>query len=200
MTVRTGSKGMPRGEREAQILNAAAIEFGTRGYASVLVADVAVRAGVSKPLIYLYFSSKDGLGAACAERAGSALAAKIAEAMGAPAPTFLAAAAVLDAIFTALEPRPHDWNVLYDHGAPPDTETATVARRYRRIIAEQAATGVWSALAAAGLSDGRDLSLLTHIWMNSVTAVVSWWLDNPDQTADDMSARAHRILTALTTA
>lgn len=36
--------------------------------------------------------------------------------------------------------------------------------------------------------------------MNSVTAIVSWWLDNPDQTAAEMSARAHRVLSTLTPA
>lgn len=199
MEHKSGSKGMPRGEREAQILDAAAVEFGTNGYASVLVADVATRAGVSKPLIYQYFSSKDGLCAACAERAGTALSTGIAEAMSSPGPSFLTAAtAVLDAVFIALEPRPHDWNVLYDRSAPTGTEAAAVARRYRGIIAEQAAVGVWSAFEASDLTDARDLAVMTRVWMNSVTAVVSWWLDNPDQTAEQMSARARRVLATLT--
>ncbi|WP_067693109.1 TetR/AcrR family transcriptional regulator [Nocardia jejuensis] len=201
MASRSGSKGMPRDEREAQILDAAAVEFGTRGYAAVLVADVAARAGVSKPLVYQYFSSKDGLFAACAERAGSALSAGIADAMATSDPSFRSAAtAVLDAIFTALEPRPHDWNVLYDRSVPRDSDAAVTARRHRATIAEQAATGVGSAFATAELTDPRDLAVLTRVWMNSVSAVVSWWLDNPDQTAAQMSARAHRVLLALTAA
>ncbi|WP_405485712.1 TetR/AcrR family transcriptional regulator [Nocardia sp. NBC_00511] len=201
MARRSGSKGMPREERETQILDAAAIEFGTRGYASVLVTEVATRAGVSKPLVYQYFSSKDGLCAACVERAGTTLSTGIAEAMRSPGPTFVTAAtAVLDAIFTALEPRPHDWAVLYDRSAPPGTDTAAVARRFRALIAEQAAAGVGSAFTTAALSDPHDLAVLTRVWMNSVTAIVSWWLDNPDQTAAEMSARAHRVLSTLTPA
>ncbi|MFF2554532.1 TetR/AcrR family transcriptional regulator [Nocardia sp. NPDC058058] len=199
MKQRSGSRGMPRGEREAQILDAAAIEFGTHGYAALLVADVATRAGVSKPLIYQYFSSKDGLCAACVERAGTTLSTGIAEAMKSPGPTFVTAAtAVLDAIFTALEPRPHDWHVLYDRTAPPDTETATTARRFRAIIAAQAASGVGAAFSATPPSDPGDLAILTRVWMNSVTAIVSWWLDNPDQTAAQMTTRAHRVLSTLT--
>ncbi|WP_338079710.1 TetR/AcrR family transcriptional regulator [Antrihabitans stalactiti] len=199
MARRSGSRGMPRSEREAQILDAAAVEFGTLGYAAVLVADVAARAGVSKPLVYQYFSSKEGLYGACVERAGAALSAGIREAMRSAGPDFrTAAAAVLDAIFVALESRPHDWNVLYDRSAPPDTEAARIARRYRSFVAEQAAAGVGSAFAGGDLSDPRDLSVLTRVWMNSVSAIVSWWLDNPDQTAADMSTRAQRILGVLT--
>lgn len=198
MVQRSGSKGVPRGDREAQILDAATVEFGTRGYAAVLVADVAARAQVSTALVYRYFSSKDHLCAVCTERAGTTLSAGIAEAMAAPTPDFTAAAvAVLDAIFTALEPRPHDWNVLYDRSAPPESETAAVARRVRARIAEQAAAGVGSAFATTHLSDAGDLAVLTSVWMNSVTAVVSWWLDNPDQTAEQMSARARRVLAAV---
>ncbi|MQY20937.1 hypothetical protein NRB20_40460 [Nocardia sp. RB20] len=195
---RSGSRGVPRGERETQILDAAAIEFGTRGYAAVFVADVAARAGISKPLIYQYFSSKDGLYSACVERAGAALTAGIGEAMRLSNPGFVtAAAAVLDAIFTALEPRPHDWNVLYDRSVPPDTPAAVAAGRYRRNIADQAAAGVGSAFPAEELSDPGDLSRLIRIWMSSVSAIVSWWLDHPDQTAAEMSARTQRVLSAL---
>lgn len=198
MAGRSGSKGMPRGEREAQILDAAAVEFGTRGYASVLVVDVARRAGVSKPLVHQYFATKDGLCAACVERAGAALTSEIAAAMTTPGPSVrTAAGAVLDAVFTALEPRPHDWNVLYDRSVPAGTAAATVARRYRRLIAEQAAAGVSSAFAGGSPTDPRDLEVLTRVWMNSVSAVVSWWLDNPDQTAEQMRERAHRVLAHL---
>jgi hypothetical protein len=40
--------------------------------------------------------------------------------------------------------------------------------------------------------------MLTDIWMNTVTAVVNWWLRHPDQSADEMTRRTQRILTAIT--
>src|SRR4051794_26466639 len=55
-----GTKGVPRAEREAQIVTAATEVFGAQGFAATSVADVAARAGISKPLIYQYFGSKEG--------------------------------------------------------------------------------------------------------------------------------------------
>ncbi len=59
---------MPRAQREEQILAVAEEVFSTRGYQSATMEDVADRVGVTKPLIYEYFGSKEGLLGACVER------------------------------------------------------------------------------------------------------------------------------------
>src|SRR5262245_9101334 len=65
-----GTKGVPRADREQQILDAAVAGFGERGYAHASMAAIARRAGISKPLVYEYFGSKEGLYLACLRRAG----------------------------------------------------------------------------------------------------------------------------------
>ena len=69
-----GTKGVPRVDRETQILQIASEHFGTAGFAATSVATVAERAGISKPLIYSYFGSKEGLYEACLDRGGALLA------------------------------------------------------------------------------------------------------------------------------
>lgn len=64
---------MPRAEREAQILVVAEQVFAERGYQATTMEEVADRVGVTKPLIYEYFGSKEGLLAACIVRARSQL-------------------------------------------------------------------------------------------------------------------------------
>ena len=64
---------MPRAEREAQILVVAEQVFAERGYQATTMEEVAARVGVTKPLIYEYFGSKEGLLAACIVRARSQL-------------------------------------------------------------------------------------------------------------------------------
>jgi AcrR family transcriptional regulator len=64
---------MPRAEREVQILVVAEQVFAERGYQATTMEDVADRVGVTKPLIYEYFGSKEGLLAACIVRARSQL-------------------------------------------------------------------------------------------------------------------------------
>ncbi|RCW45290.1 TetR family transcriptional regulator [Halopolyspora algeriensis] len=62
-------KRLPRAERERQILEVAEEVFATRGYQTTSMDDIAQRVGLSKPMLYEYFGSKDGLLLACLERA-----------------------------------------------------------------------------------------------------------------------------------
>ncbi|MER6798249.1 helix-turn-helix domain-containing protein, partial [Amycolatopsis mediterranei] len=64
---------MPREEREAQLVVAGTEEFGRAGYAGASMVEIARRVGVTKPLLYQYFGSKDGLYLACLHRAGGRL-------------------------------------------------------------------------------------------------------------------------------
>ncbi|MFE3545328.1 TetR/AcrR family transcriptional regulator [Nocardia sp. NPDC059177] len=191
-----GTKGVPRPEREQQILDAAVAEIGRVGYAGLSLADVAQRAGVSKPLVYTYFQSKDGLYNGCVDRAATilydAIELAITEAGG-----LSKAERTLDAIFAALEPRPHDWTVVFDRSHPDEGPVAEASRAARRRIAAQAARGVADAIGVVELTDPLDLSALTDVWMGAVTSLVLWWLRHPDQTAAQMTARSHRLITAL---
>jgi AcrR family transcriptional regulator len=52
---------MPRAERERQTLDVAEEVFAEQGYAAVSMEEIAARVGVSKPMLYDYFGSKEGL-------------------------------------------------------------------------------------------------------------------------------------------
>ncbi|MFD4430030.1 TetR/AcrR family transcriptional regulator [Nocardia sp. NPDC058497] len=190
-----GTKGVPRPEREQQILDAAVAEIGRVGYAGLSPADVARRAGVSKPLVYTYFQSKDGLYIACVERAATVIYDAF-ETAGAGASGLGGVERTFDALFVALAPRPHDWTVVFDRSHPDEGLAADAVRAARRRIAAQAARGVADALGAL-LTDPDDLSALTDAWMGSVTSLVLWWLRHPEQTAGEMTARSHRLIGAL---
>lgn len=64
---------MPRAQREEQILTIAEAVFAERGYQATTMEEVAERVGVTKPLIYGYFGSKEGLLSACIDRARTQL-------------------------------------------------------------------------------------------------------------------------------
>ena len=64
---------MPRAQREEQILTIAEAVFAERGYQATTMEEVAERVGVTKPLIYGYFGSKEGLLSACIDRARAQL-------------------------------------------------------------------------------------------------------------------------------
>jgi AcrR family transcriptional regulator len=64
---------MGRAEREQQILDAAIAVFGERGYQVASMDQVAERVGVTKPVLYTHFGSKEGLLLACIGRARAEL-------------------------------------------------------------------------------------------------------------------------------
>jgi AcrR family transcriptional regulator len=64
---------MPRAQREEQILTVAEHVFAERGYSATTMEDIAERVGITKPLIYGYFGSKEGLLSAAVLRARTQL-------------------------------------------------------------------------------------------------------------------------------
>jgi AcrR family transcriptional regulator len=63
----------PRAEREEQMIVAASRLFAERGFGGCSMDDIAEASGITKPMLYAYFDSKEGLFAACAQRAGEDL-------------------------------------------------------------------------------------------------------------------------------
>ncbi|WEO99745.1 TetR/AcrR family transcriptional regulator [Streptomyces sp. FXJ1.172] len=195
---KAGTKGVSRADREEQIVDVAVEEFGAHGYAGVSVTAVARRAGISKPLIYSYFGSKDGLHLACVHRVGGLLVDAVAGA-GSRSGTAGHALDTLSAIFTAVEGCRHAWSVLYDPALPPAGELRDAVNRYRGRLAAMGAAGATGLLTRAGHDDPLDHQLLNHVWQYAVTAVMRWWSDHPEQSAAEMTERCTRLLTALGT-
>lgn len=193
---KAGTKGVSRAEREEQILAAAIEEFGLRGYAHVSVADVARRVDISKPLIYSYFGSREGLAAACVRRAGDLLVQGVATAP-AEADAGRRALDTLVAVFAVLDRCRHAWAVLYDPTIPRGSEVHALARGYRAELAAMGAAGTADVLRRTGNTDPLDHELLSRIWQQAVSAVVSWWLEHPELDADAMVARCARVLVVM---
>ncbi|MEV6840213.1 TetR/AcrR family transcriptional regulator [Streptomyces sp. NPDC051133] len=194
-----GTKGVPRARREQQIIAAAMEEFGRRGHAAASMADIARHVGVTKPMLYTYFGSKDGLYAACVDRVGPRLLAAVEQAMAARPPKDELAHTVLAALFRALEDQRHAWFVLYDRTLQADSEPWHAARRHREAIDELAASGTAALLGDQGNHDPLDADALKHVWTGTVSALIGWWISHPQLGAQDMTARCARLLSAIGT-
>ncbi|MFI0965964.1 TetR/AcrR family transcriptional regulator [Streptomyces sp. NPDC021080] len=191
-----GTKGMPRKDRERLILAAAAEEFGEKGYARGSTAHVAARAGITKPMIYEYFGSKDSLYLTCLDRAGSRLVEAVASAQQGPS-DLSRAVRTLEAVFRALESRLHDWELVYDGTLPAEGPLHDAAAVYRRALNRMGAEGVSEFLHTSPAVQPLDADLVTHLWYGTVSAAVAWWRHHPEQTADEMAARFERIVAVL---
>jgi AcrR family transcriptional regulator len=63
-----GTKRLPRAVREQQMLDAAVQMFSANGYHDTSMDSIAAEARISKPMLYLYYGSKEELFGACLAR------------------------------------------------------------------------------------------------------------------------------------
>jgi len=63
-----GTKRLPRAVREQQMLDAAVQMFSANGYHETSMDAIAAQARISKPMLYLYYGSKEELFGACLSR------------------------------------------------------------------------------------------------------------------------------------
>ncbi|MEV4612454.1 helix-turn-helix domain-containing protein [Kitasatospora sp. NPDC049258] len=199
---RAGTKGVPRAHREQQILAAATVEFGRRGYEGASMAAIAEQVGVTKTLLHQYFGAKQDLYLACLTPVGERLVGALGAAMAGSGSALDAPLPVLRAVFTALEGGREAWFVLYDTGLPPESEAARAARSYRAAIDRLAASGSAEVLRASGPADPLDAldpldaDALKYAWRGLVTGLVHWWIRHPEQSPDAMAQRCARLFAA----
>lgn len=194
---RSGTKGVARADREEQILDVAGVVFAERGFALAAVGEIAERAGISKPLIYNYFGSKDGLLTACLERAAALVADEIGRTAALGEVGLARALVTLDGIFAVLEPQPWAWRLLNDPTLPADAGVEAVLTTYRNRMAAFAADGVGELMRMAGDDDASDIDAMIAVWTSIFDALVTWWVDHPEESPEAMSARCTRLFAAV---
>ncbi len=194
-----GTKGVPRPERERQIVAAAVEEFAASGYAAASVASVAANAGISKPLIYQYFGSKDGLFLAALHDVAGPMLERLEIAWSQEDDSLLSRVATLGAVFESLEPQRVAWKMLFDESMPDTGPIADAAWEYRGRTLQVTVSGSQRFLAARDIHDDLDTSALGAVWMGLVNSLVTWWLDHPEVTAAQMTERCARLMAAVVT-
>lgn len=192
-----GTKGVPRAEREQQIVQIASVAFGTDGFAATNIADVARDAGISKPLIYSYFGSKEGLYAACLDDAGALLGDEIERIARGDAVGIERGLLTLAGMFEVLADRRHVWRLLHDPTAPRTGQIVEVVASHTERIDKLAHEGVSELLHLAGLTDDLDISAMTAGWLGIVDSLMDWWVDHPGEDAAAMTERVARLFSAL---
>jgi len=196
-TSNAGTKGVARADREAQIVEIACRVFGERGFANTSVSEIAEAAGISKPLIYNYFGSKDGLYAVCVERAAAILLAEIERSAASGTVGLARAVVTLDGMFRTLAPQPWIWRLVFDSSAPRDGEIEAVLAEHERRIFAFGEEGVGELLRLAGNDDRDDLLAMRAVWENVFHTLVNWWLDHPDESPEAMTQRCIRLFGAV---
>lgn len=177
--------------REALILETAGPIFAARGYNAASMDEIALAAGVSKPVLYSSFGSKDGLYFAYIERAGAELLGGIRAAGTTAGPPDVRLWAGTLAFFSFVDEYRDGWSVLFSElaagGATRRREVAAVRRR----IVEMVAVLFEEVVDGAGRSgaDVGGVEALAVAYVGAGESLANWWLEHPEESTEAVATR-----------
>ena len=183
-----GQRKVPRAVREPQMLEMAGRIFAARGFHDASMDEIAEAAGVSKPMLYSYFGSKDGLYFAYVNAAYRELIAAIddAVAMAGSAPDEQLRLGTV-AYYTYVGEHRHAFRVLFREIGDPGGELAS--QRHRLVRRVGAAIEAIVVAAEARPWQPVDTEVLAEAWIGAARSLADWWLDHPDISAEAMTNR-----------
>ena len=167
---------VPRAVREQQLLDVAEQLLVDNGYAGFSVEELCRHAGVTRPVVYHHFGSKDGVYLACLRRIRDGFADLVDSAAAAGPDLDSAIRQGADAFFSVVEHDPRRWSLIYGNSGalvgglgdqlfelrfPTIDRLAVIVQRFAPHAEWQAVTAASHAISGAAVQIGR------------------WWLRNP---------------------
>jgi AcrR family transcriptional regulator len=175
---------MTAARRREQLVDVGRAVFAERGYEATSIEELAVRADVSKPVLYEHFGGKEGLYTAVVDREMQRLLERFTAALtegGGPRALLERAALVL---LRYVEDDTDGFLVLSRDspgaGGSYSSLLGEIAHRVEHILAEQ--------LAARG-SDPQPAALYSQALVGMVALVGQWWLEHRTLDRDEVAAR-----------
>lgn len=188
-------KRMPRAERERQMIAVAEEIFAERGYQAASMDDIAERCGVSKPMLYEYFGSKEGLLVACIRNARAEMARATSEAAVGAATAEEALRRGLVAFFRFTDSHRRSWAlVLRGEAAAAGPLAAEEIELTRQ---EQAELDV--ALFQAFLPEAprHELEVAAQVVVGACERLSLWYVNQDDDDRVDAEGAADRLMAIL---
>jgi len=170
----------PRAVREAQMVAAAERLFAEHGYHGVSMDQIAAASGISKPMLYDYFGSKEGLFLACVERARGRLFEEIAIAVRGAADLEAALRAGVEAFLSFADQQRATWTVLFGEGGSFGQAAASIRAEQAGLIAQL----LREAVVADGEPNAEQLDAIAHIFVGAAEAIAFWAVDHPEVTGE----------------
>lgn len=173
---------MSRADRERQMLDVAEEVFGERGYQGISMDEIAERCGVSKPMLYEYFGSKDGLFAACVDRSKAELLDVTRKAMAAASTPEDVLWHAMVAYFTFVDEHSTSFAMLLSRPTAGSWKTVDAVEAIRR----QQGTLISEALTAFAPHIGEQaIAAFTEIIIGACERLAQWRTWHPEVTAED---------------
>jgi AcrR family transcriptional regulator len=177
---------MPRSAREQVILRVAGQVFAEGGYERASMDRIAGLAGVSKPMLYAYFDSKEGLYLAYIERTGGELVQRL---VGADTVDGAAGRlrAVINEFLAFVEEHSDGWTVLFRELNARRPLAEQVAQLRAEVVSEvQRMLEAQGEPSWAGLRPPASEGVAEAI-VGAGEALANWWLKKPDVRREEIA-------------
>lgn len=186
----------PRAVREAQMVAAAERLFSERGYHGVSMDEIAAASGITKPMLYDYFGSKEGLLLACVERARGRLFEEIAAAVRGAGDPESALRAGVEAFIAFADRQRETWVVLFGEGRFGEAAGAIRAEQSGLIAQLLRELPGWTRE-----PDPERLDAVAHVFVGAAESIAFWAVDHPEvpleRVADHLMAVLWPVVRAL---
>jgi AcrR family transcriptional regulator len=183
------TRRLPAAERREVVLSSAGELFGRFGYDGVTLDTVAATAGVTKPILYRHFESKEDLYLALLDRHRRDLDsfAPLVPQSGTPVERLTA---VIDAWLAYAETHTYTWRMLFRDGGGGPRIAAFRSRVQARARAVLAA--MIRGLALAEISD-PEVEPLAELLRAGMASTVLWWADSREVPREAVLAALVRV-------
>jgi len=183
-----------RAAARTRIEDTAARLFAERGFAGTTIGEIAAEAGLSKPMLYRHFDSKQELHLALLERHRDELAAApIGELLHGEGDLDARLTAMYDAWFAHVQGHPYTWRMMFRD----TTGDAEVQAFHQELQRRQRETDM--ALLrefVPGLPEA-ELEPLGEAIRSSLHGLALWWLERPDRPREPLVAAMVRLTRGL---
>jgi len=182
---------MTRAEREAQLIGIAEEVLVERGYGGTTVDEIADRAGITKPVIYDHFGSKDGLIGRVITRAHAELeAATVAGYQDLADPTDARALVKQTQLvwFTFIDHHRDSYAILREEGGQSRGKVEKIRVKQGDLVIE-----AFRQTRQFADTDARELSLMATMLVALSERYAIWRLDKPDITVEQAAEDVTRM-------
>lgn len=180
-----GTRGMPRGQRMEEMLQVAARVFASRGYHATSMDEIAQVADISKPLLYRYYGSKDGLYVALIERAGHQLMDGMERIGREPEPARRLEHGV-GALLAFVDSHRDFFLVLFNEGLGSDSPVSRSVQTFRAQLMAGACRTIAELIGDPTPEGRRAAEPLSYALFAAGEALARWWLQHPEVPVERM--------------
>lgn len=179
------------------MVDAASAMFAARGFDGCSMDDIASASGITKPMLYAYFGSKEALFVRCQRESGVELREILARAGAAPdLPPSERLWRALLGVFEFIDEHRDGWAVYHASGpgtgGPIDASAARARKEFAGLVAELLSENAEEQGMASELRP--HLEALAHALTGAAIGLSVWWLDHSDEPRELQALRLMNLV------